>query len=195
MNNWMGWDPYKVKPSVNVLISSLRIFQYTSTYSPSTNWTDKALIILHSYLLQRDNWKHWIPRTIAVAHTLMTPYPQIHSSHDTSIHRFYFTICITTRVFYQYSFIFLLTRSLFLWYVSTPVLSPSSCTSETSPSHIALKSIARLRHTSLKYPVLKIHHPIVPQQRLFTPRKLPPIIAYIYTLTSSYPLTSQPPTR
>ena len=70
--------------SLKILITPLQSFQYHPTCGSSTKWTDTSPALSRSYLLQRDNRHHWVPRTIVVVYTIYIPHPMIHTSHDTS---------------------------------------------------------------------------------------------------------------
>ena len=143
-----------------MLIVSLSSLQYQSTRAPSTEWTDTAPALHNSYLLQRDDWQHWVPWPIPVAHTLSTLHPMIHSSHDTShVSLLFCNIRHDARIWPGSPSLPLNTVSALLTHFCPPTLSLSSCTPVTSQSYTSLSSITVPRHTTPNYPILKLHNP------------------------------------
>jgi len=109
-------------PPWNFWLPPYGFFQYQPTRAPSTKWIDTAPALHHSFLIQRDDQHHWVPRTMAVVYTIYSPHPMIHTSHDTShTPAPPLQICVTTRVYPNDPSICLSTQSLF----SCPITSPS----------------------------------------------------------------------
>ena len=127
-------------------------------------------------------------QTIAVAHTLSTPHPMIHSSHDTTLSSLLSSnISYNACIWPRFLSLPLNAFSVLLTSIRPPALSPSSCTPVPSQSHPALSSAAMSRRPAPNYPVLHLHCPFGPQKRPFTPPEPPPIIIFTSPLTSQQP--------